>query len=130
LVPYGAVDRQSTFFLSYELQNGAFKGLGASATLVSVGRRSASDSSVAATYGNGTNAVFVKGYERVDLNFFYKGLPNWDFSLQVRNLFDEVYIERFRGLSGSNYWGSPRAFLFRAQHRFAPTPNVVKTAAR
>ena len=36
------------------------------------------------------------GYERVDLNFFYKGLPNWDLSLHVRNVTDETYIERFR----------------------------------
>ncbi len=113
LVPYGTVARQASFLASYEIQSGRFKGLGAGVMVVSIGDRSLSY----ANSGLRSDSIFLKGYERVDLNFFYKGLPDWDISFQIRNLFDEVYIERMRGISGGNFFGSPQAFLFRANYK-------------
>jgi outer membrane receptor for ferric coprogen and ferric-rhodotorulic acid len=105
-IPGGTVKRQSSLFVSYEIQRGTFVGLGMGATLINVGDRALG------------GEEFVAGYERVDLNFYYRGLPKWDFSLQVRNLFDETYIERPRDRFQDNFFGSPRAALFRAEYRF------------
>src|SRR5262249_48834208 len=118
LNPYGSVDRLASLFVSYELQSGVLKGFGLGATLVSEGKRSASFAGATDLYSNGTDEIFLEGYERVDLDFFYRGLPNWDLSVHVRNVGDKTYIERFRDVSGSNYFGAPRAVLFRAQYRF------------
>jgi TonB-dependent siderophore receptor len=118
LNPYGSVDRLASLFVSYELQSGMLRGFGLGATLVSEGKRSASFAGAADQYGNGSDEIFLPGYERFDLDVFYKGLPNWDLSLHVRNVTDETYIERFRDVSGSNYFGAPRSVLVRAQYRF------------
>ncbi|WP_129645067.1 TonB-dependent receptor [Peristeroidobacter agariperforans] len=37
--------------------------------------------------------LWLDGYEPVDLNLFYKGLPLWEFALLIRNVLDERYIE-------------------------------------
>ena len=128
LNPYGSVDRLASLFVSYEIQSGMLRGFGLGATLVSEGKRSASFAGAADQYGNGSDEIFLSGYERVDLNFFYKGLPNWDLSLHVRNVTDEIYIERFRDVSGSNYFGAPRSVLFRAQYRFSDSRERVAEA--
>lgn len=107
--PGGTVKRQSSLYTSYELQGGAFKGLGYGATLVSVGDR------IVLTDEN----LFVDGYERVDLHAFYKGLPGWNFSLLVRNVTDETYIERPNSaFLYSHFFGAPRSVLLRADYRF------------
>lgn len=118
LRPYGAVDHFGAIFASYEIQTGAFKGFGFGATWSLVGNRSLSFAGAGDFYGNGSDAIYVPGYQRWDANFYYRGLRGWDFSLQVRNLADTVYIERVRDASGSNYFGAPRAVLFRAEYRF------------
>jgi outer membrane receptor for monomeric catechols len=65
------------------------------------------------------NDFRVDGYERVDLNLSYKGLPDWDFSLNVRNLFDKKYFERVRYTPGNGYfYGSPLSALFKATYHF------------
>lgn len=58
------------------------------------------------------------GYERVDLHLAYNAVPDWDFPLQIRNLLDEKYVERFRDSFQDNFFGSPRAVLFRAKKKF------------
>lgn len=118
LKPYGSFDRLMGFFASYEIQSGNLRGFGLGAMLSSVGKQSLSYGGSGADYGNGSDELFVDGYERLDLNFYYRGFPQWDFSFQVRNVTDEVYVERVRDASGSNYFGSPRAYLFRAEYKF------------
>jgi outer membrane receptor protein involved in Fe transport len=49
---------------------------------------------------------------------FYNALPNWELSLQVRNVGDERYIERLRDRFQDNFFGAPRAVLFRAEYQF------------
>ncbi len=104
--PNGTVRRQSNFYVNSELQSGPLHGLGMGATLISLGDRFLS------------NDTFVKGYERVDLNFSYTAITRWDFGLQVRNLFDETYLESVSWRGSENYFGSPRAALFRAEYTF------------
>ncbi|MCC6302565.1 MAG: TonB-dependent receptor [Gammaproteobacteria bacterium] len=107
--PGGTVKRQSSLYTSYELQGGTFKGLGFGATLLSVGDR------IVLTDEN----LFVDGYERLDLHAFYKGLPGWDFSLLVRNVTDEKYIERPNSaFLYSHFFGAPRSVLLRADYNF------------
>jgi iron complex outermembrane receptor protein len=118
LTPYGAFQNLAGLFASYELQGGPLRGFGFGATLAIVGKLSLSFGGSGSLYGTGTDALFVDGYERLDLNFYYKGIPKWNFALQVRKATDEVYIERSRDASGSNYFGSPRAALFRAEYKF------------
>jgi outer membrane receptor protein involved in Fe transport len=118
LRPYGSYDRMASLFTSYEIQGGSWRGLGLGATVFSVGKESLSFGGNGDFYGSGTDELYVDGYERVDLNLYYKELAGWNLSLQVRNIEDRVYIERVRDASGSNYFGSPRAVLFRAERRF------------
>ncbi len=108
LVPVGVADRQFSLFASYELQKGDWRGLGLGATYYSISDRSISYST----------EQFVDGYERADLNGFYRGLKNWNFSLQVRNLLDKTYVERFRQPGFGNFFGSPRAALLRVEYKF------------
>jgi len=118
LTPYAAYNRTAALFASYEFQGPELHGFGWGATLVMVGKQSLSDSFNSASFGTATNDLFLDGYERLDMNFFYNGLDKWKFALQLRNVTDKVYIERVRDVSGSNYFGSPRAALFRAEYRF------------
>ena len=108
--PWGLIKRQSSIYASYELQEGALKGLGFGATIVDVGDRQ---------QGNfDTGEYSLRGYTRGDLSLSYRGLTQWDFSLQVRNVTDERYIERLRDLYQDNFFGSPRAVLVRAEYAF------------
>lgn len=118
LTPYDSVDRVMGVYGGYEFQGGDWKGFGLGATVVSVGKRSLSFAGNGAFMGTGTDELYVDGYERLDLNFYYKGIKGWDLSMQVRNVTDKFYIERVRDVSGSNYFGSPRALLFRAAYKF------------
>jgi len=110
LTPDETVRRQASLYASYEIQQGSFQGLGFGATAVMVGDRIA--------IGGGVNR-FVDGYERVDLHGYYKGLPGWEFSVLLRNLFDETYVERANGaFAYGHYLGAPRALLARAKVEF------------
>lgn len=117
LTPYASYKRTAALFGSYEIQGGAWRGFGMGATLAIMGKQSLSDG-YNVDNGLASNTLFLDGYERLDLNFYYNGLDKWKLALQIRNVTDEVYIERFRDVSGSNYFGSPRAALFRAQYSF------------
>jgi outer membrane receptor protein involved in Fe transport len=118
LRPYDSVDWMGSIFAAYEIQGGDWKGLGFNATVVAEGKRSASDSFNETMFGPGTTELFLPGYERLDLGVTYRGFDHWRLAFTVRNVTDEKYIERFRDVSGSNYFGSPRAALFRAEYRF------------
>ncbi|MDA7948565.1 MAG: TonB-dependent receptor [Hyphomicrobiaceae bacterium] len=106
----GSVDRQFSLYAHYELQSGPFQGLGFGATLISLSDRN--------FIRNGTQ-IFAEGYERVDLNLSYKGEPDWDMSLLVRNIFDENYLEQTGSNPNSRHFlVAPRTFLFRVTKQF------------
>ena len=110
LIPPETTDRQSGFYASYEFQQGALKGFGIGTTVVSIGKRY--------SISGGQN-VYLDGHERVDLHGYYKGIEGVDLTLQIRNLLDETYIERNNDAFGyGHYFGSPIAFLFRAEMKF------------
>ncbi|MET0335160.1 MAG: TonB-dependent siderophore receptor [Rhizobacter sp.] len=119
LVPYGFIGRNAGVSASYEWGSGVLNGFKAGATYVYVGRRSFAYYGVP-TWVNGatTDQLWFPGYDRIDLNFSYSAIKNWKISLQVRNLFDKVYIERMRDIESNNYFGSPRAFQLRAEYTF------------
>jgi outer membrane receptor protein involved in Fe transport len=104
LTPWGLIDNQSSLFVNYELQSGPLQGLGFGATVVDVGKRWQAD-------------YFLGGYTRADLNLSYH-LPQWDISMQLRNVTDERYVERLRDLYQDNFFGAPRAVVMRAEYRF------------
>jgi TonB-dependent siderophore receptor len=109
--PWGLIEDQTSLYASYELQEGPLKGLGFGATIIDVGDRRQG------AYWSGGD-YFLRGYTRADLNLSYTGLPQWDLSLQVRNVTDERYIERLRDLFQDNFFGAPRAVLVRAEYKF------------
>jgi iron complex outermembrane receptor protein len=109
LTPGGTVERQTSLYAAYELQQGALRGLGFGATVVSVGDR------IVLSDRN----LDVKGYERYDLHAFYRGLRHWELSLLLRNLSEERYIEQVNSsYAYAHFFGSPRALLLRAEYRF------------
>lgn len=108
--PWGLIERQSSVYASYQLQSGALKGVGFGATIVDVGERRQG------AYYSGD--YFLQGYTRTDLSVSYRGMRQWDFSLQVRNVTDERYIERLRDLYQDNFFGAPRAVLVRTEYQF------------
>jgi iron complex outermembrane recepter protein len=106
--PGGSADWQLGMHTSYELQSGPLKGFGIGATLFAIDDRGLS------TFVRGT----LDGYERVDLNVFYKGLSAYEFALSIRNLFDERYIEGADRSNALAQFGSPTAALLTVRHRF------------
>jgi len=99
-----SVDRQYTLHANYEFQSGPLMGFGFGATLVSLGDRN---------YILGGQQVYADGYERLDLNFSYKGFKYLDVSLHVRNALDAKYIEAPQQFTANgHYLGSPTAVLF------------------
>jgi TonB-dependent siderophore receptor len=108
--PWGLIEHQASVFADYEIQDGPLAGFGVGATVVDVGDRRQGNSF--------TGEQFLAGYTRADLSFSYKGAPDWEVSLQVRNIADERYIERLRDRFQDNFFGAPRAYLLRTEYRF------------
>jgi iron complex outermembrane recepter protein len=105
--PTDAARWQLGLYTSYELQSGPWQGAGLGAGLFAVDERPVTASS------SGT----IDGYTRVDLQAFYRGLEPLDFSVQVRNVFDETYVESLERPGGLNHFGAPRSFLVSARLR-------------
>ncbi|MEH1881149.1 MULTISPECIES: TonB-dependent siderophore receptor [unclassified Nostoc] len=77
-----AVPRNTaSFWTSYEIQSGSFKGLGFGGGLFFVG-------DVEANLPN--NGVVLPSYVRTDASIFYKK-ENWRVGLNIKNLFDTTY---------------------------------------
>jgi TonB-dependent siderophore receptor len=106
--PVDAADWQIGLYTSYTLQSGPLQGLGLGAGLYAVDRRPVTADS----------AGKIDGYERVDLQIFYKGIEGLDFSFQVRNLLDEFYVESLERPNGLNHFGAPRSYLGTIRLRF------------
>ena len=115
----GSVNNHYSFFASYEIQQGLFKGLGMGATIVSVGDRQFIGEGEDDFGNEDIFQTYLEGYERVDLNFSYDVITNVSINLLVRNVLDKNYIEGSGGGTwGSNYYGSPRAVLLNASYSF------------
>jgi TonB-dependent siderophore receptor len=108
--PGGAADWQVGLFSSYELQSGPLQGFGVGVTAFAIDDRGLS------TFSRG----MLDGYERVDLNLFYKGLPSWEFALLIRNVLDERYIEGADRAGAYAQFGSPTAALLTVRRSFGP----------
>lgn len=109
----GSVDQQLGLYAQYEFQQGPLRGLGIGATYLHVGERHFVNTDIA-DYAQ----VDLEGYDRLDLNFSYKGVPDWDINLLVRNVTDETYIESAASRWAGNFFGSPRAMLLTAKYNF------------
>ena len=104
----GVADWQVSFFTSYQLQSGFAKGLGFSAGMF------ATDDRPVTANERGT----ISGYERVDLGLFYEKTEDLKIALQVRNVFDEKYIESLERPNALNHYGSPRAVMVTLRKKF------------
>ncbi|MGH8564291.1 MAG: TonB-dependent siderophore receptor [Gammaproteobacteria bacterium] len=108
-IPAGAGDWQAGLFTSYELQGGPLKGWGAGVGLFAIDDRGVSSFIPGAT---------LEGYERVDLSAFYNGFEPLTVALQVRNVFDEIYVEGADRTSAYAQFGSPTAVLLSVRYDF------------
>lgn len=106
--PGGSADWQLGMFTSYELQGGPLEGLGFGATVFSIGERGLSP------FEQGS----LKGYERVDVNFFYNGLEQYEFALSLRNVLDERYVEGADRSNSLAMFGSPPAWMLTIRRHF------------
>ncbi|MGH8564294.1 MAG: TonB-dependent siderophore receptor [Gammaproteobacteria bacterium] len=104
----GAADWPLGLFTSYELQGGPLKGLGLGMGFFAIDDRAVIPSS------SGT----LEGYERVDLSLLYNGFKDTKIALQVRNVFNERYVEGSDRPGGFNQFGSPTAVLFTVRYDF------------
>jgi TonB-dependent siderophore receptor len=107
--PAGTADWQVGAFTSYELQTTSLQGLGFGAGLFAIADRGVS------TFVPGAE---LAGYERVDLYAFYNGFEGVELSLQLRNLFNETYVEGADRIGAYAQFGSPRAWLLSARMTF------------
>lgn len=106
--PGGAADWQVGLHTSYELQSGPLQGFGFGATAFAIDDRGLS------TFSRG----MLDGYERVDLNLFYKGLPSWEVALLIRNVLDERYVEGADRPGAIAQFGAPTAALLTVRRSF------------
>jgi iron complex outermembrane receptor protein len=107
----GTFDKQFSLYSSYEIQQGAFQGLGVGATWVYLGDRYYYD-----TRPTPYEQTYLSGYNRLDLNFSYNAIANWDLNLLVRNVTDETYLTGAFGLNANR--GAPRSLLLKATYHF------------
>jgi iron complex outermembrane receptor protein len=92
---------------SYQLQDGALRGLGFGAGVIAVGERQ----------GDIDNTYDVGGYARIDASLFYDIDDHVRVSLNGRNLTDRKYIETAAGTDG-NYAGEPASVVATVSARF------------
>lgn len=84
---------------TYQLQDGALRGLGAGAGVFFAGKR----------YGDLANSYSASGYARVDMSLFYDINEQLRVSLNARNVLDRDYIETIA--SSGNYAGEPASLV-------------------
>jgi TonB-dependent siderophore receptor len=105
--PAGTADWQVGFYTSYELRSSPLKGFGLGTGLFAIGERGVSEFIPDAN---------LEGYERVDLNAFYN-FEHFRVALQVRNVFDETYVEGADRPGAYATFGAPTAVLLRLEGR-------------
>ena len=84
---------------TYQLQDGAWRGLGVGAGVFFAGKR----------YGDLANSYSASGYGRLDLSLFYDINEKLRVSLNARNVTDQDYIETIA--SSGNYAGEPASLV-------------------
>lgn len=84
---------------TYQLQDGAWRGLGVGAGVFFAGKR----------YGDLANSYSASGYGRLDLSLFYDINDKLRVSLNARNVTDQDYIETIA--SSGNYAGEPASLV-------------------
>jgi TonB-dependent siderophore receptor len=104
--PGGMSHWQYGLFTSYEVRSGSLHGLGAGVSYFAIPERGLSP------FQRGT----LDGYERTDLHLFYRGLPDLEFRLTLRNVFDKRYVEGADRIGAYAQFGSPRALLLSARY--------------
>ncbi|MGH7964620.1 MAG: TonB-dependent receptor domain-containing protein, partial [Candidatus Binatia bacterium] len=104
----GTADWQVGLYTSYEMQSGPLQGLGFGVGLFAIDDRSAGE----------FFSAKLEGYNRVDFNAFYKGFRHFEIQLQVRNAFDEKYVEGSDRVGGFNQFGAPTAVLLTLRYTF------------
>lgn len=100
--PGGTANWQLGLYSAYQIQQGAAKGLGFGATFYAIDDRGVS------SFVTGT----IPGYQRLDLQAFYKGFRNIELNLVLRNVTDETYIEGADRPGAIAFFGAPTAALF------------------
>lgn len=105
--PYGVADWQLGLFTDYVIQDGRLRDFGLGAGVFAIGDRSV---------GPGFPDAELEGYERVDLYAFYQGFDRVGVRLQVRNLFDERYVEASDRVNGFNQFGAPTAVVLEVNY--------------
>jgi outer membrane receptor for ferric coprogen and ferric-rhodotorulic acid len=106
--PRGVADWQVSFFTSYQLQGGFAKGLGFSMGMFAIDDRPVVESQQGR----------IDGYQRVDFGVFYDSARDVRFAVQLRNAFDEEYIETLERPNALNHFGSPRAVMATVRKKF------------
>jgi outer membrane receptor for ferric coprogen and ferric-rhodotorulic acid len=109
-----SVENKFSLHTNYEIQQGKLKGLSLGTTIISVGDQSY----IYTDYLDGaiSKQASIAGYHRLDFNFSYNEIENWDVSLLVRNVTDEYYIDN--GNIYATFFGAPRSVLLEATYNF------------
>ncbi|MBX8615627.1 TonB-dependent receptor [Pseudomonas cichorii] len=103
----GVPTLSGSLWSSYQLQEGALRGLGFGAGVIAVGERQ----------GDIDNSYDVGGYARIDASLFYDIDENIRVSLNGRNLTDRKYIETVASTDG-NYAGAPASVVATVSTKF------------
>lgn len=108
-VPYDAQKFTGALLATYELQSGALKGFGFGGSVRDLGKYY--------PFTAPQNLLTYNPPPIVDGQLFYRGLEQWDFRLNVFNIFDERYLAS-ASIYGASTFGRPRSAMVSATRRF------------
>lgn len=108
-IPYDAQKFTGAFFATYELQSGPLKGLGFGGSVRDLGKYY--------PFTAPQNLLSYNPPPIADLQLFYRGFENWDFRLNVFNIFDERYLTS-ASIYGASTFGRPRSAMVSVTRRF------------
>lgn len=113
--PANAPKFGASLFTSYEIQDGAWRGLGVGAGLVHKSGREMND---LFSYGGLTRVNFLGDFTEADLRVFYTRKP-WQFEVSCTNLFDTTYYSNAFAQLWTGYQANPpRQFMASMRYRF------------
>ena len=99
-------ERTFTLWNKYTFQSGPLTGVGLGCGLINISDR----------VGDANNTFTLDSYTRIDLSVSY-ARDNWSFDMNLRNAFDEDYIEASSSRTAVRP-GAPTNLLARARYRF------------
>ncbi|MCF3643181.1 TonB-dependent siderophore receptor [Rhizobium sp. TRM95111] len=105
--PYGVPQNRASLWAKYTLQGGALEGLGLGAGVRYIG----------SSYGDDANSFKVPSVTLVDLaaNYTYE---NYEFQLNVSNLFDKRYVASCFSESAGCFFGEGRKIVGTVKYRW------------